>query len=73
MSDKNTLSIEALDAVINVSTENTKSVTEEYEKKSGIWEKGDNKAWAYFLKLMGYSGYNLHPDEAIKSFESTLR
>jgi hypothetical protein len=49
------------------------NVTEEYEKKSGIWEKGDNKAWAYFLKLMGYSGYNLHPDEAIKSFESTLR
>lgn len=32
MSDKNTLSIEALDAVINVSTENTKSVTEENEK-----------------------------------------
>ena len=49
------------------------NVTEEYEKKSGIWEKGDNKAWAYFLKLMGYSGYNLHPNEAIKSFESTLR
>ncbi|WP_348811627.1 nitrate ABC transporter permease [Flavobacterium maritimum] len=32
MSDKNTLSIEALDAVVNVSTENTKSVTEENEK-----------------------------------------
>ncbi|MNF25843.1 Bicarbonate transport system permease protein CmpB [compost metagenome] len=32
MSDKNTLSIEALDAVINVSTENTKSVSEENDK-----------------------------------------
>lgn len=49
------------------------NVTEDYEKRSGIWNKGDNKAWAYFLKLMGYSGYNLKPEEAVKSFEGTLR
>ena len=44
----------------------------EYKRKTGIWEKGDNKSWAYFLKLMGFSGYNLTPDEAIKSFKSTF-
>ncbi len=43
-----------------------------YQRRSGIWEKGDNKSWAYFLKLMGITGYTLSPDEAIKSFESSL-
>lgn len=48
------------------------NITEKYKKKTGVWDKGDNKAWAYFLKLMGYSGYNLKPEEAVKSFNSTL-
>jgi hypothetical protein len=48
------------------------NITEEYERDSGIWKKGDNKAWAKFLRLMGYSGYNLTPDEAVKSFEFSL-
>jgi hypothetical protein len=48
------------------------NITEEYERETGIWEKGDNKAWAYFLKLMGFSGYNLTPDQAVKSFQSTF-
>ena len=48
------------------------NITEEYERKSGIWEKGDNKAWAAFLKLMGFSGYNTDPEQAWKSFESTF-
>ncbi len=48
------------------------NITEEYKKKTGVWDKGDNKAWAYFLKLMGYSGYNITPEEAVKSFEGTL-
>lgn len=43
-----------------------------YQREQGIWNKGDNKSWAYFLRLMGYSGYNLTPDEAIKSFQSTF-
>ena len=43
-----------------------------YQKQTGVWEKGDNKSWAYFLKLMGYSGYNFTPGEAVKSFESTF-
>jgi hypothetical protein len=43
-----------------------------YQKDTGIWEKGDNKSWAYFLRLMGYSGYNLTPEAAIKSFKSTF-
>jgi hypothetical protein len=43
-----------------------------YQREQGIWNKGDNKSWAYFLRLMGYSGYNLTPDEAIKSFKSTF-
>jgi hypothetical protein len=43
-----------------------------YQRRTGIWEKGDNKSWAYFLKLMGITGYTLSPDQAIKSFESSL-
>ena len=43
-----------------------------YKREAGVWDKGDNKSWAYFLKLMGFSGYNLTPDEAIKSFNSTF-
>jgi hypothetical protein len=43
-----------------------------YQRKTGVWNEGDNKSWAYFLKLMGYSGYNLTPEEAVKSFEGTL-
>jgi hypothetical protein len=46
------------------------NITEEYERDTGIWKKGDNKAYAKFLRLMGYSGYNLTPDQAVKSFES---
>jgi len=44
----------------------------EYQRKQGIWNKGDNKSWAYFLKLMGYSGYNITPEAAVESFEGTL-
>jgi hypothetical protein len=45
----------------------------EYQRKQGIWNEGDNKSWAYFLKLMGYSGYNITPAEAVQSFEGTLK
>jgi hypothetical protein len=48
------------------------NITEEYKKESGVWEKGDNKAWAYFLKLMGFSGNNLDPAQAVKAFQSTI-
>lgn len=48
------------------------NITEKYKRKSGVWEKGDNKAWAYFLKLMGFSGNNLDPAQAVKSFKSTI-
>ena len=43
----------------------------EYQKKQGVWDKGDNKSWAYFLKLMGFSGYTFTPGEAVKAFEGT--
>lgn len=43
-----------------------------YKRKTGVWNKGDNKSWAYFLKLLGYSGYNITPEEAVKSFEGSL-
>lgn len=42
-----------------------------YQKDQGVWNKGDNKSWAYFLKLMGFSGYTLNPEEATKAFQST--
>jgi hypothetical protein len=48
------------------------NITEEYKRESGVWEKGDNKAWAAFLKLMGFSGYNMSPEQAVKSFEATF-
>jgi hypothetical protein len=44
----------------------------EYQREQGVWDKGDNKSWAYFLKLMGFSGYNLSPEEAVKGFQSTF-
>lgn len=43
-----------------------------YQRRTGVWEKGDNKSWAYFLKLMGITGYNITPGEAIKAFEGSL-
>jgi hypothetical protein len=43
-----------------------------YQRKEGVWNKGDNKSWAYFLKLMGFSGYNFNPEAAVKSFKATL-
>ena len=44
----------------------------DYQRRQGVWNVGDNKSWAYFLKLMGYSGYNLTPATAVESFEGTL-
>lgn len=43
-----------------------------YQRRTGIWEKGDNKSWAYFLKLMGLSGYNLDPDAALEAFKGSV-
>ena len=48
------------------------NITETYERKTGIWNEGDNKAWAYFLRLMGYSGNNITPSEAVKAFKFSL-
>lgn len=44
----------------------------EYQRRQGVWNEGDNKSWAYFLKLMGYSGYNITPATAVESFQGTL-
>ena len=43
-----------------------------YQRRTGIWEKGDNKSWAYFLKLMGLSGYNLDPGAALEAFKGSV-
>jgi len=43
-----------------------------YKRKTGPWKKGDSKTWAYFLKLMGYTGNTLNPDQAVKAFESSF-
>ena len=44
---------------------------EEYERKSGPWEKGDNKFKAKLLKLLfGYSGSNMDPSIALENFKS---
>jgi hypothetical protein len=44
----------------------------DFQRKQGVWEKGDNKSWAYFLKLIGISGYNVKPEAATESFLGTL-
>jgi hypothetical protein len=46
------------------------SPTEVYKRDSGVALKGDNKAWVYFKRLMGISGYNLNPEEATKLYNS---
>ncbi len=46
------------------------NITESYKRRSGVWEKGDNKAWAYFIKMIGLPGYNIKPQEAVKVYES---
>jgi hypothetical protein len=38
---------------------------EEYERNTGIWEKGDLKIYSRFLKLLGITGNTINPDEAI--------
>jgi len=43
-----------------------------YQRKTGVWDKGDNKSWAYFLKLMGYTGNNITPEEAVKAYQGAL-
>lgn len=43
-----------------------------YKKDTGVWQKGDNKTWAYFLKMMGLNGYDFNPEEAVKGFQSTF-
>lgn len=46
------------------------NIAEVYERKSGVVEKGDNKAWVYFKRMMGFSGYNYNPEEATKLYKS---
>lgn len=41
----------------------------EYQRDTGMWEKGDSKTFASFVKLLGITGYNLHPEEAVKGFK----
>ena len=43
-----------------------------YKRDTGAWKKGDNKTWAYFLKMMGLTGYDFNPEEAVKGFQSTF-
>jgi hypothetical protein len=43
----------------------------EYSRKQGIWDKGDNKSVAYWLKFLGISGNNLNPEEAVKVLQFT--
>lgn len=42
---------------------------EEYKRDAGKFHKGDNKAFAQLQKILGLSGSNLHPDQAVKILE----
>lgn len=59
----------SVDRVIKFLSQLT-SPFEVYERKSGVVEKGDNKAWVYFKRMMGFSGYNFNPEEATKLYKS---
>lgn len=41
------------------------SPLEEYKRDTGAWKKGDNKALADLLKLAGFNGNTMHPQQAI--------
>jgi hypothetical protein len=43
--------------------------TEQYQTSSGIWEKGDSKLWAYWLKMWGFNGTTVNPDIAYKNLK----
>lgn len=43
-----------------------------YKRKTGMWKKGDNKTYAYFLRLMGITGNTLNPEQAVKDFKSSF-
>lgn len=42
-----------------------------YRTSSGIYKKGDLKLMADLLKLFGYTGATVHPDNAIKNYMAT--
>ncbi|NBX19720.1 MAG: hypothetical protein EBR08_03215, partial [Bacteroidia bacterium] len=65
-----------IDRFVNFIAQFIKGITDDeanyYKRKTGPWKKGDNKTWAYFLRLMGYTGNTLNPDQAVKAFESSF-
>lgn len=45
----------------------------EYQRASGVYQKGDSKLYARFIKmLLGQTSYSLHPEIAVKNFENLL-
>jgi hypothetical protein len=43
--------------------------TEEYKNKTGWNQKGDNKAYAAWLNLLGFNGNNVNPNQATAIFQ----
>jgi len=46
---------------------------EEYKVNSGIWKKGDSKLLADFYKLIGITGTNIDPENAIKYIQMSSK
>jgi hypothetical protein len=44
-----------------------------YDRKYGVWDKGDWKIWAKLLKTVGLTGNFLHPDLMIRNIENAQR
>jgi hypothetical protein len=44
-----------------------------YDRRQGIWEKGDWKLWAKMGKVFGFTGNTLHPDVMLKNLENAQR
>lgn len=49
------------------------SPMEEYKRDSGIWKKGDSKLLADFYKLIGITGTNIDPENAIKYIQMSSK
>lgn len=62
-----------LERVTRFTTQLMFDPTGEYERASGVYEKGDSKLYARFIKmLLGQTSYSLNPEIAVKNFENLI-
>ena len=65
--------IGTVDRFMNLLYQLLTSPGEEYKRDSGIWKKGDSKLFADFYKLIGITGTNVDPENAIKYIQMSSK